>query len=479
MAESNFDLIVIGSGPGGYVAAIKAAQLGLKVACVERQYLGGTCLNVGCIPSKALLESSHRFHATKHSLARHGISIQGEVKLDLPKMIARKEEVVKQNTNGVAYLFKKNKIEHVKGHGKITAPNKVEVKSEDGSTRSLTTKNILIATGSEPSRIPALPFDGKHIISSTEALELKDLPKKMIIVGGGYIGVEMGSVWSRLGTDVTILEFFDRILYQSDKEMALALQKSLEKQGLKFKFQTVAESSKVENGKVKLTWKRATGLPTSVGKSDSPETGAEEVDKVLICVGRRPYTDNLGLKEVGVEMDQKGFIKVNPRTFETNVKGIYAIGDVIGGIMLAHKAEEEGVAAAEHLAGHAAHVNYHACPSVVYTHPQLAQVGLTQEDAEKRGPIKTGKFPFSANGYARAIDDTEGFVKVIADANTDRILGIHILAPHAADLIAEATVAVEFAASAEDLGRSFHAHPTLPEALKEAALAVDKHQIHM
>ena len=469
MVESNFDLIVIGAGPGGYVAAIKAAQLGLKVACVERQYLGGTCLNVGCIPSKAMLESSHRFHATKHTLARHGITIEGEVKLDLPKMIARKADVVKQNTNGVAFLFKKNKIEHVKGHGKVTGPGKVEVKAEDGSTRSLTTKNILIATGSEPSRIPALPFDGKHIISSTEALEIKELPKRMIIVGGGYIGVEMGSVWSRLGTDVTILEFFDRILFQSDKEMALALQKSLEKQGLKFKFKTVAESSKVENGKVKVTWKA----------SEGNDKGTEEVDKVLISVGRRPYTDNLGLKEAGVEMDAKGFIKVNPRTFETNVKGVYAIGDVIGGIMLAHKAEEEGVAAAEHLAGQAGHVNYHACPSVVYTHPQLAQVGLTQEDAEKRGPIKVGKFPFSANGYARAIDETEGFVKVIADASTDRILGIHILGAHAADVIAEATIAVEFAASAEDLGRSFHAHPTLPEAMKEAALAVDKHQIHM
>ena len=469
MAENSFDLIVIGAGPGGYVAAIKAAQLGLKVACVERQYLGGTCLNVGCIPSKAMLESSHRFHATKHALARHGITIQGEVKLDLAKMIARKADVVKQNTNGVAFLFKKNKIEHVKGHGKVTAAGKVEVKAEDGSTRSLTTKNILIATGSEPSRIPALPFDGKHIISSTEALEIKELPKRMIIVGGGYIGVEMGSVWSRLGTDVTILEFFDRILYQSDKEMALALQKSLEKQGLKFKFKTVAESSKVENGKVKVTWKA----------SEGNDKGTEEVDKVLISVGRRPYTDNLGLKEAGVEMDPKGFVKVNPRTFETNVKGVYAIGDVIGGIMLAHKAEEEGVAAAEHIVGHAGHVNYHACPSVVYTHPQLAQVGLTQEDAEKRGPIKVGKFPFSANGYARAIDETEGFVKVIADAGTDRIVGIHILGPHAADVIAEATIAVEFAASAEDLGRSFHAHPTLPEALKEAALAVDKRQIHM
>ena len=468
MAENSFDLIVIGAGPGGYVAAIRAAQLGMKVACVEKQYLGGTCLNVGCIPSKALLESSERYHAILHGAARHGINIEGSVKLDLPKMIARKEDVVRQNTNGVAYLFKKNKIEHLKGAGKIFKAGSVEVTDAGGAKQTYQAKNILIATGSVPSQVPSLPFDGKHILSSTEALELKELPKKLLLVGGGYIGVEMGSVWSRLGTEVLTLEFFERILPASDREMATQLQRSLEKQGMKFRFKTIAESAKVEGNKIKVTWKAVEGN----------ETGAEEVDKVLVCVGRRPMTEGLGLKETGVELDPKGYVKVNEH-YETSVKGVYAIGDVIGGIMLAHKAEEEGVAAVELMAGNHGHVNYHACPSVVYTHPQLAQVGLTQEDAEKRGPIKVGKFPFTANGYARAIDDAEGLVKVIADANTDRLLGVHVLGPHAADVIAEATVAVEFAASAEDLARSFHAHPTLPEALKEAALGVDKRSIHI
>jgi dihydrolipoamide dehydrogenase len=466
--SSSFDLIIVGSGPGGYVAAIRAAQNGMRVACVEREYLGGTCLNVGCIPSKALLESSERFHATKHTLARHGINVGGEVRLDLPKMIARKEDVVRQNTNGVAYLFKKNKVEHIKGHGRVTAPDTVEVTAADGAKQSYKARHILIATGSVPSSLPGLAFDGKNIISSTEALALTQLPKRMVIVGGGYIGVEMGSVWSRLGTEMLVIEFLENILPASDRETALALQRSLEKQGLKFRFKTVAESAKVEGGKVKLKWKAREG----------DESGVEEVDKVLVCVGRRPYTEKLGLQELGVEIDKKGFVKVDDH-FQTNVKGIYAIGDVIGGIMLAHKAEEEGVAAVDLMAGKHGHVNYHACPSVVYTHPHLAQVGLTEEEAKTRGAIKVGKFPFSANGYARAIDDTEGLVKVIADAKTDRILGIHILAPHAADLIAEATVAMEFAASAEDLARSFHAHPTLPEAIKEAALAVDKRQIHL
>jgi dihydrolipoamide dehydrogenase len=467
MAENNFDLIVIGAGPGGYVAAIRAAQNGMRVACVERQYLGGTCLNVGCIPSKALLDSSERFYAAKNGLSRHGINIEG-VKLDLAKMIARKEDVVRQNTNGVAYLFKKNKIEHIKGHGRLSAPDTVEVTAADGNKQSYKAKRVLIATGSEPSVVPSLPFDGKHIISSTEALTLTDLPKRIIVVGGGYIGVEMGSVWSRLGSEVLVIEYFERILLASDKEMALALQRSLEKQGLKFRFNTAAQGAKVEGGKVKVSWKATAGN----------ESGVEEVDKVLVCVGRRPFTDKLGLAELGVRMDKKGFIEVN-ENFETSVKGIYAIGDVIGGLMLAHKAEEEGVAAVDQMAGKHGHVNYHACPSVVYTHPHLAQVGLTEEDAAKRGPIKVGKFPFSANGYARAIDDTEGLVKVIADARTDRLLGVHILGPHAADVIAEATVAMEFAASAEDLARSFHAHPTLPEAVKEAALGVDKRQIHI
>jgi len=465
MAESTYDLIIIGAGPGGYVAAIRAAQLGLKTACVEREYLGGTCLNVGCIPSKALLESSERYRETKHALARHGINV-GEVSLDIQKMIARKQDVVKKNVDGVAYLFKKNKVDHLRGQGKIVASDTVQVTASDGGQHSYKTKNILIATGSAPIQLPGLPCDKKNLLSSTEALELTEVPKRMIVVGGGYIGVELGSVWSRLGSDVLVLEFLERILPPSDNEMALALQRLLEKQGLKFRFKTVAESAKVAGNKVQVAWK------------SGDQSGTEEVDKVLVCVGRRPITDGLGIDKLGVATDKKGYITVDKR-FATNVPGVYAIGDVIGGLMLAHKAEEEGIAAVEGLLGHSTFVNYHACPSVVYTHPALAQVGLTEEDAKARGPIKVGKFPFSANGYARAMDDTDGQVKIIADANTDRILGIHILGPHAADLIAEATIAMEFAASAEDVGRSFHSHPTLAEAIKEAALGVDKHSIHI
>ncbi|WP_428938917.1 dihydrolipoyl dehydrogenase [Fontivita pretiosa] len=466
--ETQFDLVVIGAGPGGYVAAIRAAQLGMKVACVERQYLGGTCLNVGCIPSKALLDSSEKYYAAKTRLARHGIDV-GDVKLDLPRMIARKEQVVKALTGGVGMLFRKNRIEHVVGHGKITAPDTVEVTAAGGSPRLLKTRRILIAAGSAPIELPALKFDGQHILSSTEVLNLNEVPSRMIVVGAGYIGLEMASVWSRLGSDVLVLEFLDRCLPPSDAEMALALQKLLEKQGLKFRFRTIAQSATVENGKVKLTWK------------SGDESGVEEVDKVLVCVGRRPVSDNLGLEQLNVKKDAKGYIVVNER-FETNVPGVFAIGDVIGGIMLAHKAEEEGIAAVEMMAGKPGHVNYHCCPAVVYTHPELAQVGYTEEEATRaagRNGIRVGKFPFIANGRARGMDETDGFVKVIADAKTDRLLGVHILAAHASDMIAEAVVAMEFGGSSEDLARSFHAHPTLPEALKEAALAVEKRAIHI
>jgi dihydrolipoamide dehydrogenase len=462
---SSFDLIVIGAGPGGYVAAIRAAQLGMKVGCVEREYLGGTCLNVGCIPSKALLDSSEKYYATKHHLQKHGIDV-GDVKLNFAQMMTRKDQVVKSLTGGVGLLFRKNKVEHLAGHGRITAPDTVEVVGADGSPRSYKTKQILIATGSAPIELPGLKFDEKNILSSTGVLALKELPKKMIVVGAGYIGLEMASVWSRLGTEVLVLEFLDRCLPPSDAEMAAALQKMLEKQGLKFRFKTVAESAKVENGKVKVT--------TRTGD----QTVVEEVDKVLVCVGRKPVTDKLGLDKLGVKMSPKGFVLVDEK-YQTNVPGIYAIGDVIGKIMLAHNAEEEGIAAVELLSGKAGHVNYACCPSVVYTHPELAQVGLTEEDARKRGPVNIGKFPFIANGRAKAMEETEGFVKVIADAKTDRVLGVHILAAHASDMIAEATVAMEFAASSEDIARSFHAHPTLPEALKEAALAVEKRAIHV
>src|SRR5256714_1842270 len=361
MSETQFDLIVIGAGPGGYVAAIRAGQLGMKVACVEREYLGGTCLNVGCIPSKAMLDSSHKFELLKHGLTRQGIRIDGNVALDLPGMSKFKADVVQKTTSGVGFLFKKNKVEHVKGHGRITSPGKVEV---DGKT--LLAKNILIATGSAPIQIPSLPFDGKNIISSTEALELSELPKRMLVVGAGYIGVEMGSVWSRLGTDVLVLEFMPNILPASDKAMALALQKLLEKQGIKFQFNTSAQGVEIKDGRIKVTFK------------SGDETGSEEVDKVLVCVGRRPVTDNLGLKELGVAMDAKGFVQVDHR-FATNVPGIFAIGDVIGGIMLAHKAEEEGIAAVDMMNGRHGHVNYHPCPSVVYTCPQFAQVGHSEE----------------------------------------------------------------------------------------------------
>lgn len=458
MEKSNVDLIVIGAGPGGYTSAIRAAQLGMKVACVEREFLGGTCLNIGCIPSKALLDSSYRFYDLVHHLSRRGISAPNAT-VDLAAMMSFKDDVVKKMTNGVAYLFRKNKIEHLIGQGKIVSPGVVEVKGANG-TETYGAKNILIATGSAPIELPSLPFDGTNILSSTQALSLAEAPKRLIVIGGGYIGVELGSVWNRLGSEVLVLEFLPGILPPSDREMAGALQKSLEKQGMKFRFNTIADSAQVVGSKVRVNFK------------SGGEAGAEEVDKVLVCVGRRPIIDGLGLTEVGVAIDRKGFVLVDSR-FATNVAGIYAIGDVTGGAMLAHKAEEEGVAAVEMMAGKSAHVNYRACPAVVYTHPELAAVGLTEEEAASRGPIKIGKFPFTANGRARGMDETEGFVKVIGDAKTDRLLGVHILGADASNMIAEATIAMEFAASVEDVGSAFHAHPTMPEALREAALAAN------
>ncbi|MDB5326334.1 MAG: lpd3 1 [Phycisphaerales bacterium] len=467
MSEQNFDVIVIGAGPGGYVAAIRAAQLGLKTACVEREFLGGTCLNIGCIPSKALLDSSERYAQLKKGLDKHGIKVDG-VTLDLPQMLKRKGEVVKALTDGVGFLFKKNKVEHLRGTGSITAPGTVQVTAADGSAKSYTAKNIVIATGSVPSNVPALPFDGVNIVSSTEALSFTELPKKLLIVGGGYIGVEMASVWSRLGSEVLVVEFLDGILPASDRDMAAALQRSLEKQGIKFKFNTAAQGAKVEGGKIKVSWK----------SKDGATSGEEEADKVLVCVGRKPIVDGLGLDKVGVKMDPRGFVLVDDH-FKTNVDGVYAIGDVIGGIMLAHKAEEEGIAVVENLAGKSGHVNYATCPAVVYTHPELASVGQTEQQLQAaKIDYKVGKFNMAANGRARGMDESEGFIKVLADKKTDRLLGVHIFAAHASDVIAEATVAMEFHASAEDLARAFHAHPTLPEALKEAAMAVDKMQIH-
>ena len=466
-SPSPFDLVIIGAGPGGYVAAVRAAQLGMRVACVEKQYLGGTCLNVGCIPSKALLDSSERFHTAKNILPRHGITAQG-VTFDLAAMMKRKDEVVKQNTNGVAYLFKKHKIEHVVGAGRLTAPDTVEVKA-NGQTRTLRAKNVVIATGSAPTQLPNLPFDGKNVLSSTEALSISELPKKMVIVGGGYIGVEMGSVWARLGTEVVVLEFLDRALAGMDREMAGQLQRLLEKLGMKFRFNTTAESARAEGGRVKVAW----------SSNGGKEKGVEECDKVMVSVGRRPVTDGLGLAELGVQTDKKGFVTVDAH-FRTSVPGVWAIGDVIGGVMLAHKAEEEGIACVEVIAGKFGHVDYHTIPAVVYTHPELAQVGLTEEDAVAKGhEVRVGKFPFSANGKARAMGEPEGQVKIVADAKTDRVLGVHILGAHASDMIHEAVAAMTFRASAEDIARSNHAHPTLSEAVKEAALAVEKRAIHI
>ena len=467
MSENNsFDLIVIGSGPGGYVAAIRAAQLGMNVACVEKDNtLGGTCLNVGCIPSKALLDSSELFAQAKTHFHHHGIRT-GDVSLDLKTMMARKDGVVTQLTRGVAGLFKKNKVQPVVGMGRVTGAGQVEVTASDGSKRSISAPKILIATGSAPIGLKTVAFDGDRIVSSTEAIAFNEVPKRLLVIGAGAIGLELGSVWSRLGSEVLVVEFMDRILPLMDREMTTALKRSLEKQSIQFRLNTSAQGATVEKGRVKLTVK------------SGEETSVEEADKVLVAIGRRPYTESLGLREVGVAMDQRGFVTVNHH-FETNIAGIYAIGDVIGGAMLAHKAEEEGIAAVETMAGKAGHVNYLAVPNVVYTFPELASVGLSEEEAkEKHGDVRVGKFPFTANGRARAMDATEGLVKIVGDAKTDRLLGMHILGARASDMIAEGAVAIEFASSCEDIARSVHAHPTLPEAVKEAALAVEKRAIH-
>jgi dihydrolipoamide dehydrogenase len=464
MPESAYDLVVIGSGPGGYIAAIRAAQLGMRVACVEKDAtLGGTCLNIGCIPSKALLESTQRYHELAHQLPAHGITV-GDVKLDLAKMLARKDTVVRTVTRGVEGLFKKNKITWVRGTGRISAPDKVEVTpvaGTGGDVQTLATKRILIATGSAPIELGIAPFDGQRIISSTEALSLPAVPKRMVVIGAGAIGLEMGSVWSRLGAEVLVVEMLDRVVPGMDSAMAKLLQRSLEKQGLRFALRSTL---------TKVT-KRADGLSATIASADGERE--EACDVLLVAVGRRPYTQNLGVAEVGVKLDERGRIVVDEQ-FASSVPSIYAIGDAIPGPMLAHKAEEEGVAAVENMAGLAGHVNYSAIPNVVYTHPELASVGLSEDDCKQRGlPVRIGSFPFAANARARGMGDIEGQVKVIADANTDRVLGIHILGARASDMIAEAALAMEFFASAEDIGRSVHAHPTLAEALKEAALAVD------
>jgi len=465
----SYDLIVIGTGPGGYVCAIRAAQLGMKVAVVEkRATFGGTCLNVGCIPSKALLHASEMFEEAGHSFAKMGIGV-GTPKLDLPTLLKFKDEAVDGNVKGVDFLLKKNKIDPVRGTGRIAAPGKVEVKSADGKTQTLETKNIVIATGSDVAKLRGIDVDGKRIVTSDQAIALPKVPERLLVIGAGVIGLELGSVWRRLGAKVTVVEFLDRILPGMDVEVGRQSQRLLEKQGIAFKL-----GSKVTGVDSSGATLKAKVEPA---KGGTPET--IEADVILVATGRVPYTEGLGLDEAGVKKDERGRIAVDAH-FATSVKGIYAIGDVIAGPMLAHKAEDEGVAVAEILAGQAGHVNYDVIPAVVYTFPEIASVGKTEEELKAAGiAYNAGKFPFTANGRAKANQQTDGFVKILADAKTDRVLGVHIVGSDAGNMIAEAAVAMEFGAAAEDIARTCHAHPTLPEAVKEAALAVAKRAIHM
>jgi dihydrolipoamide dehydrogenase len=463
-----YDVIVIGGGPGGYVAAIRAAQLGMKTACVEmRGSLGGTCLNVGCIPSKELLHASHLYEQAQGGYAKLGIKVEG-VSLDLPRMMKAKTQVVTGLTKGIEFLFKKNKVDYVKGMGRVLTAGKVAVTAADGSEQTLDTKNIIIATGSEPMPLPGVDVDEEVIVTSTGALTLAEVPKHLVLIGGGIIGLEMGVVWHRLGAKVTVVEFLDRIVPGVDLEVAKEMQKLLKKQGFDFRLST----------KVTKAERATEGVRLSLEPAAGGETDILECDTVLLAIGRRPFTQSLGLAEAGVEVDQRGRITVNGQ-FQTNVPGIYAIGDVIAGPMLAHKAEEEGVACAEMMGGQHPHIDYNCIPGVVYTHPEIAWVGQTEEDLKAAGrAYKAGKFPFMANSRARAVGDSEGFVKVLADAETDQILGVHIIGADAGTMIAEAVLAMEFKASAEDIARTSHAHPTLNEAVKEAAMAVAGRAIH-
>ena len=461
---SEYDVIVIGAGPGGYVCAIRATQLGLRTACVEkRATLGGTCLNVGCIPSKALLQSSENFDEVSHNYAEHGIIVDG-VKLDLARMQARKGEVVSANVKGVEFLFKKNKVAWLKGDARLTAPGTVEVAGQ-----SYKAKHIVIATGSESVALPGVDIDERHIVSSTGALELDRVPGRLIVIGGGYIGLELGSVWKRLGADVTVVEYLNRLVPGMDAEIGKQFEKTLGKQGIKFRLSTKVVSASVGDDGVAVTVEPAQG-------------GEQEVvvaDIVLVAIGRRAYTDGLGVKDAGVAVDDRGRIVVDGM-WQTNVTGIYAIGDVIAGPMLAHKAEEEGVAVAERIAGQAGHVNYGVIPGVVYTWPEVASIGVTEDQLKADGAsYRVGKFPFTANGRARAMGSTDGFVKILADKQTDRLLGAHIIGPDAGTLIAELATAMEFGASSEDVARICHAHPSLSEAVKEAAMAVDGRALHI
>ncbi|PSO20189.1 dihydrolipoyl dehydrogenase [Bradyrhizobium sp. MOS003] len=465
---ATYDLVVIGTGPGGYVCAVRASQLGMKVAVVEKNAtLGGTCLNVGCMPSKALLHASEMFEEAGHSFAKMGVSVSSP-KLDLPAMMNFKQQGIDGNVKGVEFLMKKNKVDVLKGTGKILGTGKVEV-SADGKSQTIETKNIVIATGSDIARLKGIEIDEKRIVSSTGALSLDKVPGKLLIVGAGVIGLELGSVWKRLGAEVVVVEFLDRILPGMDGEIAKQFQRILEKQG--FAFKLGAKVTAVDTSGKTL---KATIEPAAGGAAETLEA-----DVVLVCIGRVPYTDALGLKEAGVALDPRGRVQIDPH-FATSVKGVYAIGDVVAGPMLAHKAEDEGVAVAEIIAGQAGHVNYDVIPGVVYTTPEVSSVGKTEEELKQAGVAYTvGKFPFTANGRSKVNQTTDGFVKILADAKTDRVLGVHIIGREAGEMIHEACVLMEFGGSAEDLARTCHAHPTRSEAVKEAALAVGKRAIHM
>ena len=466
---ASYDLVVIGTGPGGYVCAVRAAQLGMKVAVVEKNpTLGGTCLNVGCMPSKALLHASEMFEEAAHSFAKMGISVSAP-KLDLPAMMNFKQQGIDGNVKGVDFLMKKNKIDVIHGKGKILGAGKVEVAGTDGKTERIETKNIVIATGSDIARLKGIETDERRIVSSTGALSLDKVPGRLLIVGAGVIGLELGSVWHRLGAEVTVVEFLDRILPGMDGEIARQFQRLLEKQGFKFKLGAKVTGVDTSGKTLKASVEPAAGGPAET----------LEADVVLVCIGRVPYTDGLGLKEAGIALDNRGRVQIDPH-FSTSVKGVYAIGDVVAGPMLAHKAEDEGVACAEIIAGQAGHVNYDVIPGVVYTTPEIASVGKTEEELKAAGvPYSSGKFPFTANGRSKVNQTTDGFVKVLADAKTDRVLGVHIIGIEAGEMIHEAAVLMEFGGAAEDLARTCHAHPTRSEAIKEAALAVGKRAIHM
>ncbi len=469
MPEQSFDVVIIGGGPGGYVCAIKCAQLGLKTACIEnRGTLGGTCLNVGCIPSKALLSSSEEFDKVSHHLAAHGITAE-KIGLDLAKMIGRKDKIVADFTKGVEFLFKKYKVTYLKGTGRLLGGGRVEILSAPGQAEQVSAKHIVIATGSEPTPLPGIEIDEKKIVSSTGALTLEKVPNHLVVIGAGVIGLELGSVWRRLGAKVTVVEFLDRITPTMDVEIGQQFQKVLTKQGLAFKLSTKVTGVKPNGDQLDVTIEPA--------KGGAPET--LQADVVLVAIGRRPFVMGVGLEMAGVQRDEKGRVKTDGH-FKTNIEGIYAIGDVIAGPMLAHKAEEEGVALAEMIAGQAGHVNYDTCPNIVYTAPELASVGKTEEELKAAGiEYKVGKFPFIANGRAKAAGETDGLVKLLADAKTDRLLGAHILGPNAGTMIHECVMAMEFAGSAEDVARAFHGHPTHSEAIKEAALAITSSTIHL